>query len=132
MFGNGGEKKLSQLFKATFELESGAKVDIDTKNSNALQDFFAKIFPDFDRERIYPNDIKKFVSWYNILIDSKITDFDEVEEEQDNNETGKEKKPQAERADKPKTAAPKNTAKKVSTKSAAPKQATRVSMKKGS
>ena len=91
MFGNVGEKKLSQLFKATFELESGAKVDIDTKNSNALQDFFAKIFPDFDRERIYPNDIKKFVSWYNILIDSKITDFDEVEEEQDNNETGKER-----------------------------------------
>ena len=132
MFGNGGEKKLSQLFKATFDLEGGAKVDIDTKNSNALQDFFAKIFPDFDRERIYPNDIKKFVSWYNILIDSKIIDFDEVEEEQDNNETGKEKKPQAERADKPKTAAPKNTAKKVSTKSAAPKQATRVSMKKGS
>jgi len=43
MFGNVGEKKLSQLFKATFELESGAKVDIDTKNSNALQDFFAMI-----------------------------------------------------------------------------------------
>ncbi len=31
MFGNGGEKKLNQLFKATIDLEGGAKVDIDTK-----------------------------------------------------------------------------------------------------
>ena len=35
----------------------------------------AEVLPDFDRERVYPSDIKKLISWYNILINAGITDF---------------------------------------------------------
>ena len=40
-----------------------------------LRAFMAEVLPDFDRERVYPSDIKKLISWYNILINAGITDF---------------------------------------------------------
>ncbi len=132
MFGNSEEKKLSELFKNTFELEKGEKIVVNTKDNAALQECFSKIFPDFDRERIYPNDIKKFVSWYNILIDNNITDFDTNEEEGGSQETEmKDVEKEIKKPEKTKSVHT-QTAKKVSTKSAAPKQTTRVAMKKGS
>ena len=32
------------------------------------------------RERVYPSDIKKLLTWYNILIGAEITDFTPEEE----------------------------------------------------
>ena len=37
--------------------------------------YFAEVLPSYDRERVYPSDIKKLLSWYNILINAGITDF---------------------------------------------------------
>ena len=39
----------------------------------------AEILPEYDRERVYPSDIRKLISWYNILINSNYTTFIEVE-----------------------------------------------------
>ena len=42
------------------------------------------VLPNFDRERVYVADIKKLISWYNILISNGITEFKsepEAEEE---------------------------------------------------
>ena len=33
--------------------------------------------PNYDRERVYPNDMKKLIQWYNILIENGITDFEQ-------------------------------------------------------
>ena len=40
-----------------------------------LRAYFAEVLPSYDRERVYPSDIKKLLSWYNILINAGITDF---------------------------------------------------------
>ena len=29
--------------------------------------YFGEIVPEFDRERVYPSDIKKVFNWYNLL-----------------------------------------------------------------
>lgn len=34
-----------------------------------------EVLTSYDRERVYPSDIKKLLSWYNILINAGITDF---------------------------------------------------------
>ncbi|MCC8153760.1 MAG: DUF5606 domain-containing protein [Tannerellaceae bacterium] len=49
-----------------------------------LQAYLVEVLPDFDRERVYPNDIKKLLNWYNLLISSGITEFTpkEVEKEE--------------------------------------------------
>ena len=44
-------------------------------DKEVLRTYFAEILPDFDTERVYPTDISKLISWYNILVQSGITDF---------------------------------------------------------
>lgn len=41
---------------------------LEIPNSNAgLFSFLGEILPDYDVERVYPSDIKKLITWYNIL-----------------------------------------------------------------
>lgn len=49
-----------------------------------LKKYFEEVLPNFDRDRVYPTDIKKILSWYNILIDTDI-DFEKenIQEEND-------------------------------------------------
>jgi hypothetical protein len=59
---------LSDLFLKIRET-NGETIELDTKNAtnNQLFDFLASALPDFDREKVYPSDIRKMISWYNIL-----------------------------------------------------------------
>ena len=45
--------------------------------SEQLREYLAEVLPDFDRDRVYTNDIKKLILWYNILVSNGITDFGE-------------------------------------------------------
>jgi len=69
---------LSKVLTAVKEKENGAPISIDIKKASPqeLQNYFAEILPNFDRERVYNNDIKKLLSWYNILITNGITNFE--------------------------------------------------------
>lgn len=60
---------LSEIFMTMKEL-LGESIGIDTKTATPKQlfDFFEKIMPDFDKERVYSTDIKKIINWYTILI----------------------------------------------------------------
>ena len=56
--------------------ENGQQASIPTSaKPDELRAYFAEILPNFDRERVYPSDIKKLISWYNILIGAGITEF---------------------------------------------------------
>ena len=39
-----------------------------------------EILPAYDKERVYPSDIRKLLNWYNSLISSGVVDFTEKEE----------------------------------------------------
>ncbi|WP_077196262.1 DUF5606 family protein [Prevotella ihumii] len=43
-----------------------------------LQDYFAEVLPEFDRDRVHNSDIKKLLQWYDILINAGISNFEEV------------------------------------------------------
>ncbi len=52
-----------------------------------LRKYFAEILPNYDKDRVYPSDMKKIISWYNLLMTSNI-DFeaeDQTEEESEEN-----------------------------------------------
>jgi len=81
MFTTGDDKPLREILEALKAKESGAKASIDPKSdASTLRNFFAEILPDFDRERVYPTDIKKLIQWYNILVETGNADFSVVEE----------------------------------------------------
>lgn len=56
-----------------------------------LHEFMGKVLESWDQERVHNSDIKKIISWYNILIGAGITDFAAKEEEE---EAKDEEKPQ--------------------------------------
>ena len=60
-------------------IENGQKASVDAKkaSSKELQDYFTKVLPEWDRDRVHVSDIKKLITWYNILVEAGITDFKE-------------------------------------------------------
>jgi hypothetical protein len=42
--------------------------------------------PEFDQERVYVSDIKKMISWYNMLLQKELLDFSEKEAEETSGE----------------------------------------------
>ena len=62
----------------------GKPVDINPKKASKkeLEDFMVSVLPNYDAERVYQNDIRKLISWYNILINNGITDFEKEPEEE--------------------------------------------------
>ena len=95
-----GEVSLSEIFSSIKEKEEGKNVSIDLSKaeSDELRAYLAEILPNFDRERVYPSDIKKLLKWYDLLITNGITDFSKkeedsnVEEVQEENELSEEEK----------------------------------------
>ena len=99
---------LSEVLNAIKEKENGAKVTLDIKKA-----YLAEVLPNFDRERVYPTDIKKLISWYNLLVETGNTDFVEEEKTQkdadventaatDDSVNEKEEKPKTKKATKKK------------------------------
>jgi hypothetical protein len=50
--------------------------DISKATPDELRAYLGEVLPEFDRERVYPTDIKRLLLWYNILIEAGINQFD--------------------------------------------------------
>lgn len=80
---------LAQVFENVgkkFELKA-----IDTKQYSTpekFHEFMDSVLENWDSERVHNSDIKKIISWYNILIENGITDFT-AKEEGEQGEDGK-------------------------------------------
>ena len=74
--------KLEEVFKLIYEKEKGQRAINPKSSANELKEYFESILPDYDRDRVYVSDIKKILTWYNLLIDQEILDFTETEEKE--------------------------------------------------
>jgi len=83
MFTEDDDVSLSEVLTKLGAKEGLKPASIDAKKADneELRSFFAAVLPNFDRERVYPSDIRKLVTWYNVLIGAGITDFTVEEEE---------------------------------------------------
>ena len=79
MYTDAEEVPLSKVLESVKNKENGAVASIDYKkvSANELHAYFAEILPNYDRDRVHASDIKKLLSWYNILVSNGITDFAE-------------------------------------------------------
>ena len=93
MYTNEKEVPLREVLKSIKEKENGkvASIDYGKASKEELYTFLGEVLPNFDRDRVYPSDIKKLVQWYNILIENGMDNFDETlkETEGDNIEDRK-------------------------------------------
>jgi dephospho-CoA kinase len=84
MFTETDDVPLMDVLDNLKKLEEGKKASINEKKAtpDELKAYFTKVLPEWDRERVHTSDIKKLISWYNILVDNGITDFKETEKEE--------------------------------------------------
>ena len=82
MYTMGDDIALSEVLTKLGEKEGLKTATIDPKkaSNDELHAFFAEVLPEYDRDRVYPSDIRKLVQWYNILIGAGMTDFTAEEE----------------------------------------------------
>jgi dephospho-CoA kinase len=80
MFTETEDIALYKVLNAIKELEGGKAASINYKKASGkeLQDYFTKVLPEWDRDRVHNSDIKKLLQWYNILVAAGVTDFDQM------------------------------------------------------
>lgn len=80
IYTNESEVPLHEVLTNIKNKENGEKASIKTSATpDELRAYMAEILPEFDRDRVYPSDIKKLIMWYNLLIESGINDFTPIE-----------------------------------------------------
>lgn len=80
MYTNAEDVPLYKVLAAVRDLEESKPASIDYRKASgdALREYFGKVLPDFDRDRVHNSDIKKLLQWYDILVKNGITNFEEV------------------------------------------------------
>jgi hypothetical protein len=93
MYTNDSDARLSQILQSIKQKENGEAIVFSPSISHEeLREYFSQVLPDFDRDKVYPSDIKKVMNWYNLLVKTGYTDFEEEnpETEENNNPENKE------------------------------------------
>ena len=114
VFTYGEDMPLKDILLKIFDKEEG-KPGMDPKSKpEELRAYFETIVPEYDKERVYNSDIKKILSWYNLLLDKGMISKEEESEtgaDQSADKT-KEEGPDGLAKPEPKTAAKKGGIKK--------------------
>ncbi|MGN0310506.1 MAG: DUF5606 domain-containing protein [Bacteroides sp.] len=82
MYTDAEDVPLWQVLNAVKGKENGQEATIDLKKASQdeLRAYMGEVLPNFDRDRVHVSDIKKLISWYNLLVKAGITDFEEKEQ----------------------------------------------------
>lgn len=81
MYTESGDTPLGEILDKVYAKYEGKKIDVkELVASKGLRPAFEAIVEDYDRDRVYENDIKKLFVWYNILVDNGFTKFTEEKE----------------------------------------------------
>lgn len=77
MYTDEEEVPLATVLNNMKEHEQGKACSLNYKKASKeeLAEYLAIVLPNFDRDRVFPSDIKKLIQWYNILIENGMDDF---------------------------------------------------------
>ncbi len=75
---------LEKVLKNIFDHTGGKPIENPKKASgDTLKSLFAEVLPEYDRDAVYVSDIKKVFSWYNLLLEKELLEFNEEENSDD-------------------------------------------------
>lgn len=81
MFTEGEDIALADVFTKMYAYTEGKQAISHKESNDRLKEFFGAVLPDYDKERVHVSDIKKAISWFNILVEAGFTEFTLPEEE---------------------------------------------------
>ena len=70
-----GEKDTTELYKVLLEMKKQEKenpVADANADGSVLKNYFQKVLPDYNEEKVYVSDIKKVIKWYQLLDKHKL------------------------------------------------------------
>ena len=124
IYTNADNVNLADIFKA---MDAAGTELPDVKDDKAIKNYFEKVYPDMDFDRVYASDMKKMVKWFDILkknnIEIKLSEQDDLQDnevETEENAVVKKNKKEDEPAD---TDSEPQVKEKAPAKKAAPKKA---------
>ena len=86
MFTEGEDIALADVFTNIWNYTEGKEAISHKESADRIVEEFAKVLPEYDRERVHVSDMKKCFAWYNILVKAGFTKFElpssEVESEE--------------------------------------------------
>ena len=79
MFTETDDVPLMTILASLRDLEGGKESSLNYKKASPaeLHEYFTKVLPEWDRDRVHNSDIKKLIQWYNILVKAGVTDLEE-------------------------------------------------------
>lgn len=85
LYTEGDDMPLNEIFEDMFKHTSGAKAISHKSTPEQIKTLFNDVVPTYDRDRVHVSDMKKIISWFNILVEAGMTDF-KIEREQETEE----------------------------------------------
>jgi hypothetical protein len=83
IYTNDGEKPLREVMELIKNKENGEPTISHKVSNDELKTYFTQLLPDYDDQRVYVSDIKKVVTWYNLLQGIGMLDFSEEEKDKE-------------------------------------------------
>ena len=81
-----GDVKLTEILLKIFENTNGSETPKAKAPAAEMKSYFQTILPTYDKERVYVSDIKKVLTWYNLLVDNKLIDPAKVQDDSSDSE----------------------------------------------
>lgn len=87
------DEPLISVFNKVKTQENGENLKFNPRkiSANELHEYFAKVLPEYDTDRVHDSDIRKLLVWYDILISGGVNDFEEETAEETPAENPEEK-----------------------------------------
>ncbi len=87
------DEPLISVFNKVKAQENGENLKFNPRkiSANELHEYFAKVLPEYDTDRVHDSDIRKLLVWYDILISGGVNDFEEETAEETPAENPEEK-----------------------------------------
>ena len=79
MFTETDDVPLMTILASLRDLEGCKESSLNYKKASPaeLHEYFTKVLPEWERDRVHNSDNKKLIQWYNILVKAGVTDFEE-------------------------------------------------------
>ena len=82
-----GDIKLSEIFLKIYEYAKGGETPAVKGSPAEMKSYFENILPSYDKNRVYVSDIKKVLSWYNLLVSRSLIDPSKSQDDSNNSES---------------------------------------------
>lgn len=83
IYTTGESVALSEVLKKLYDKEQGKEAPALKPDSEELKQYFETVLPDYDKEKVHNSDMKKVITWYNLLLKKDLLKEEEKKEEEE-------------------------------------------------